>query len=332
VVKFGVVSRFFIVLCSADFEIRRDYVGWAAHTDGSYDIYPEKLMNNIADLHPSQLRHQLPIGGLLADKIIRLAATSWLVVVLIGQWLFASYIALMYAVPVLTQRYELANRAGHITGYVNGDSIGNVMLFWHVLPAALLSLSGVLQLLPLIRRRFPHFHRWNGRLFFVLGISGALTGLFLTWVRGSRLSDVGAIGISINGILIPIAIAFAWRAARARRLEAHKRWAIHAFLLVNAVWTFRLYLMAWFVINGGPNGNNRTLDGPADLTITYACYLLPMLVAELVFWAQKQQRVVIKSSVAFVLILGVMLTGLGVFSATVLMWWPRVSVYLTSFY
>jgi hypothetical protein len=47
--------------------------------------------------------------------------------------------------------------------------------------------------------------RWNGRMFLTLGLLGALTGLYLTWVRGSRLSDIGSIGLTLNGLLILLA-------------------------------------------------------------------------------------------------------------------------------
>jgi hypothetical protein len=60
------------------------------------------------------------------------------------------------------------------------------MLFSHVLAGAVLSAGGLLQLLPWLRRRMPGWHRWNGRVFLVLALAGTLSGLFLTWVRGSR--------------------------------------------------------------------------------------------------------------------------------------------------
>ncbi len=261
-----------------------------------------------------------------ADRALHWAAASWLAVALIGQWLFAIYVALMYALPVATGNFAAASLSSHtITGYVTGDRIGNTMLFAHVLPAVLLSIGGILQLIPAMRRHFPRFHRWNGRLFLVLALLGAVSGLYLTWIRGSRLSELGALGITINGVLIPIFVALCWRAARQRDFIVHRRFAVHAFLLVNAVWTFRLYLMAWYLLNQGPNGNTNKLDGPADLTISFACYLLPMLMAELLFWAQRQQQRLRKWCVAVALSVGVLITTFGVIAAAMMMWWPRVS-------
>ena len=266
-----------------------------------------------------------------ADRALQLSIAGWVLVALAGQWLFAFYIAVMYALPMVTGNHEAANQARPITGYVAGDTLGNTMLFAHVLPAALLSLCGVLQLLPVLRRRWPSLHRWNGRVFLTMGLLGALTGLYLTWVRGSRLSDLGAIGITLNGLLIPLAILLAWRAARARQFDRHRRWAVHAFLLINGVWTFRLYLMGWYLLNQGPNGNTNTLDGPVDLFISFACYALPMAVAELWLWAQRQRSAKTKWWVAGVQSVGAVVTLLGVVGATMAMWLPRVSKVLANF-
>ena len=100
-----------------------------------------------------------------------------------------------------------------------------------MLPAIILALSGIFQLFPNIRAKYPSFHRWNGRVFLLFGITGALTGLYLSWGAGLRLSDIGALGITLNGILIPIAIALTWYHIRNKNIEKHKRWAIHSFML-----------------------------------------------------------------------------------------------------
>jgi hypothetical protein len=78
--------------------------------------------------------------------------------------------------------------------------------------------GGIIQLLPIVRRKFPVVHRWNARIFLSLGLMGALSGLYLTWVRGARLSDVGAMRLTLNVILIVVAVAvvLAWRYAMAK--------------------------------------------------------------------------------------------------------------------
>jgi hypothetical protein len=211
---------------------------------------------------------------------------------------------------------------------VAGDSMGNFLYFAHVIPAAILSMTGVVQIIPAIRQRFPTLHRWNGRLFLSLGLCGAIGGLYLTWGRGSRLSDFGAIGITLNGLLIPIAVYLAWHYARQKRFAVHRRWAIQAFLLVNGVWTFRLYLMAWYIINQGPHGNSKQLDGPADIALSFACYLLPMAISGLVFWAEYKKRVALTWGVSVLMGVGSLITLFGVIAATFAMWMPPIQAVL----
>jgi hypothetical protein len=258
------------------------------------------------------------------QKLLDYLTRTWVFVALLGQWIFALYIFIAFGLAALTGDPTSANTSNMITGYIADDSVGNSMLLLHLLPAFVLSFCGIFQLLPYIRKHYPSIHKWNGRIFLSLGLSGAITGLSLTWVRGSRLSDIGSIGITLNGILIVIAIFFVWKFARKRKFAAHARWAIHAFILVNAVWTFRLYLMSWFIVNQGPNGNTANIDGPADIALSFACYLLPMFVAEVYFWAKRKHQgypVVIANSL---MLLGVLLTTLGVVAATMLMWLPRI--------
>lgn len=259
-----------------------------------------------------------------ADKVLNGTVKSWIAVALVGQLLFASYIFILYAMPVLAGSPELVSKLSPVTG-MKKDIGGDLnVLFAHILPAIVMALSGLLQLFPAIRQRFPTFHRWNGRLFFVLGVTGAFTGMYLSWVAGLRLSDTGALGISLNGMLIPVFIALAWYAAFTKRFAAHQRFAIHSFILVNGVWFFRLYLMGWYVINQGPNGNTKHIDGPADIALSFLCYLVPMLLAELVFYAKRSRHAEIKWAVAAFASVGLVFTVIGVAAAGMMMWWPRI--------
>jgi len=249
---------------------------------------------------------------------------SWLFVALLGQWIFASYIFARFAVPTLTGTLSSADTAGLIKGYVDGDKFDNGILMLHLLPAILLSFGGIFQLLPYLRNKYPAFHRWNGRMFLSLGLLGAITGLYLTWGRGSRLSDIGAIGVTINGLLILLAATLAWRYAVKRQFQNHMRWATHAFILINGVWSFRLYLMSWFILNQGANGNTEKMDGPADIILSFASYLLPMLIAEIYFWAKRQKSTYRVSIANLFMLFGLLITILGVGAASLMMWWPRI--------
>ena len=253
------------------------------------------------------------------------AVKWWIAAVLVGQWMFGLYILFRFTMPWLRGDLDDSQFTTMIRGYENGEVFNNGVLLLHIIPVMLISLSATFQLVPFIRNRFPKFHRWNGRLFLVVGFFGAISGLFMTWVIGSRLSDLGAIGVTINGIIIPIFVYYAWRTAVKRNFSSHRRLAVHTFILINGVWSVRLYLMAWFMVNQGPLGNTRLIDGPADIAISFASYLLPMAIAELAFWSERRRSSLTTLIAAIGVTLLALLTTLGVYAATTMMWLPRIT-------
>lgn len=259
----------------------------------------------------------------LVDRLLPWTARAWFVAALVGQWLFALFIFGVFAWSIASGHPEAMNRSEPITGHVAGDALGNGVLYSHVLAALVLSLGGILQLVPAIRRHFPAWHRWNGRIFLTLALLGALSGLWLTWIRGSRLSIWPAIAISINALLMLLAIGYAWRHAVAKRWALHRQWAIRAFLLVNAVWTMRLGFMAWIILNQGPRGQTGQLDGWFDIAWSFGCWLLPLAIAELYFRAERG-TVRLRWSASIVLGLGALLTALGTWGAWSFMWSPHL--------
>ncbi|WP_448211881.1 DUF2306 domain-containing protein [Colwellia sp. MEBiC06753] len=270
-----------------------------------------------------------PLFGLQrANKTLDLSIKSWFTITFIGQWAFAFYILTIYTLT-------LANGL-NVTDFSpapnlkNADSTVRLMFFFHVIPAIYLSLFGISQLIPAIRNKYRVFHRWNGRIFLALGFTGALTGLFLQWSKGLQTNTAASLGISLNGLLILVAVFFTWRYATNKRFDLHQRWAIHTFFLVNGVWTFRLYLMGWYMVNQGPNGNSSNVDGPMDIFLSFACYLFPMAATEFYFWLKKQRTTSTIWSGSVVITIGALITLVGVSAAIIMMWYPRIAKVLAT--
>ena len=257
-----------------------------------------------------------------AESLLRRSGLAWFLVAAAGQGAFIWMIVAHYGRKTLAGDLAGWNNKPIIKGYVSGDHAGNLMFAVHVLLAAVVTLGGLLQLVPAVRERAPALHRWNGRIFFVIAYVMALSGLWLTWGRRTYLSPVSAISVSANGVLILIFATLAWRMALARDLGAHRRWAMRAFLVVNGVWFLRVAIMAWVLISGGGAGMNQTLSGPADIGLQFGSYLIPLAVLEVYFHAQQSPVPAVKYRAAGLVITMTVVTALGVAGAVALMWGP----------
>jgi asparagine N-glycosylation enzyme membrane subunit Stt3 len=134
------------------------------------------------------------------------------------------------------------------------------------------------------------------------------------------------VGISINGLLILIAAVTAWRLARARRVAAHRRWALRSFILISGVWFFRVGMMCWILLNQGPVGiGGKGFDGPFVRFWAFGCYLVPLALLELYLRAQDRGSVPGRYAMATVLAVLTLGTAIGIFGAAMGMWLPRLT-------
>ncbi|MFS2317990.1 DUF2306 domain-containing protein [Maricaulis sp. D1M11] len=259
-----------------------------------------------------------------AHQALKSAGITWFIVATIGQWIFVYYILAYYGGKTLSGAYGEINDRGLITGYVDGHVFGNVMFFTHVFLAAVMTVGGALQLTPQIRNRVPVLHRWVGRLFVVTALVLAIGGYVMTWAMGVRLTDIGAMGVSLNAHLIVFFALLTIFYAMKGKIDTHRRWAMRLYMVCHGVWFFRLGLMGWYMLNQGPMGNTSNLDGPADLALSFGSYLVPLAVLELYQRATDLSSAPFKWIMTAVVFLGALATGFGVFAAYAMLWAPHL--------
>lgn len=260
-----------------------------------------------------------------ADRALRAVVVLWWCVAAAGLWVFGLYIAAVYGVGVASgdlARWNVVLPDGH--GYVRGDVPGNTALGVHLAAAFLVTASGLLQLVPQIRARAPRVHRWNGRLFLSAGMAAALTGLIVAFSRGAVAGGYMMVGNSLNAALILVCGAQAWRYARARRFDAHRRWALRAFVVINAIWFYRLGMMFWFTVNRGPVGHTDAFDGPWDIFLAFAHVLVPLGAMELYLAARDRGGPAARGLMAGGLLVATLAMGVGIAAAVAFMWLPRI--------
>lgn len=257
-------------------------------------------------------------------KFLKTSVNIWFVVVVIGQFIFALYILGLYGVNGLAGDFERWNDTT-ISGYVPKDVWGNIFFALHMALAAVITIGGPLQLIKRVRSKFPRFHRINGRIYIISAFVISLAGLYLAWMRSMAGGLVGAIFITINAMLIMFCAFYAVKFAMARKLAAHRKWAIRLFLAMSGVWFFRVFLMGWIALNQGPVGFDMdTFQGPA-LNVLYTCsYILPVVFAGFYFKAKESKRPKAQKAISIFILLLTTYIAVGTVVATMGMWLPNL--------
>ena len=147
-------------------------------------------------------------------------------------------------------------------------------LFLHINAGTLALLTGPMQFWTGLRQRNLTFHRWMGRLYLVavgLGIIGAI-GLSAT-----TTFEWGVVnGIRMLVLAWFVTTAMAYYTIRQRLVSLHKEWMIRSYIVTFAFVTFR------FLQDYSPLSRVRP-EGDRDTTIAWACWVVPLAIAEMVF-------------------------------------------------
>src|SRR5271156_4971849 len=119
-----------------------------------------------------------------ADRALKAAAGFWFVVTVLGQLVFALAVASFYGLSAARGNWQQWNKS-MTHGYTPGHPLKNLVVAIHLGSAVIILLCGAIQLIPKIRQRFPAFHRWNGRIYFVTALALSMAGLYMLWFRGA---------------------------------------------------------------------------------------------------------------------------------------------------
>ncbi|WP_329087313.1 MULTISPECIES: DUF2306 domain-containing protein [unclassified Streptosporangium] len=111
------------------------------------------------------------------------------------------------------------------------------LLVGHVAAGTLSLVTVVLQLWPWLRRRYPAFHRWSGRLYVFVG--AIPTSIFVLLMLPVSI-PAGKVGGAVAAILWTATALIGWVKLRQRRYAEHRRWMIYSFAILwgTPVWGF----------------------------------------------------------------------------------------------
>lgn len=148
-------------------------------------------------------------------------------------------LAAFLSVGVALVSYRLVTGLPLASPEILGNLFARPWLAVHVAGAATALLLGAFQFLPAVRRRKP-LHRWMGRVYATGCVVGGLAGLRLAF--GTTAGTFAGIGFGLLAVSWIYATTQAWRFARERRFDEHRRWMIRSFAMTFAAVTLRLYL------------------------------------------------------------------------------------------
>lgn len=263
-----------------------------------------------------------------ANAALDASARLWFLVTILGQWIFAAYVAAFYG-PRLVQGGAAGLQGAHLfNGYMPGDTTGNAALVGHLLLAIIIIGGGPLQLIPQIRARFPVFHHWVGRTYMLTAVASSIAGLYLIWTRPLFGPLVNNIATSLDGVLIIVFAAIALRYAIARDIRTHRRWALRLFMVVSAVWFLRVGFRVWVFLTGGVGIDDETFSGPFVYAWHFGQYLLPLAILELYFRARDSADARGRYAMAAGLVVVTILMGIGIFLVTLKSTLPRLQIAL----
>jgi uncharacterized membrane protein len=287
------------------------------------DTHCRQIFNRSTHMSDMVLNNRT-LSEVLPQHAFRISVKLWFGIAAIGHWIFLAYILAVFYPPIAEHGLDGLKGSHLPSGFVEGDTFGNLASIAHVLLAALIIGGGPLQLIPAIRSRFPKFHRVLGRSYLFAAVSSSLGGLYMTWTR-SPIGDVyTSIGISGDAVFIIIFAALAVYHAIGRRIAIHRRWALRLFMAASAVWFYRVSLMAWVMLTGGIGIDWEAFTGPFLYFLSFAQYLLPLAMLEWYFYCQRNSTPAMLITFSVTLFSLTVLMTLGIFVATMGMWLPKM--------
>jgi uncharacterized membrane protein YozB (DUF420 family) len=209
-----------------------------------------------------------PLGASTGNRKIKLAATilAWAGVVAIAVGFVIKYVLFYY------RHYDA----------VSFDTLWprRTWLFLHINGGTLALLTGPWQFWTGLRQRHMSIHRWTGRLF-LLGVAAGVAGAVGLVVKeaGYWAFGVGLMGLAASWL---VTTSMAYYSIRQGLVALHKEWMIRAYVVTFAFVFFRV------MSDYTPMSRLRP-EGDRDITIAWACWVVPLAVTEMVFQVRRMR-------------------------------------------
>ncbi len=168
----------------------------------------------------------------------------------------ALFLAFFTAIPVLNAIVQVFQIP---TGTYPEESarlaIAPIAWFAHVLAGAGFGITGPLQFVRALRRRFGALHRITGRVFVFSGAILGLSGLSLLSQVASERTPVVDIARGIFGLCLLVTLTLGMAAIRDRDIARHRAWMIRAYAIGMGLGAVAMVFFPIYIVMGqAPTG------------------------------------------------------------------------------
>ncbi|KAL7481713.1 hypothetical protein ACHAW6_007386 [Cyclotella cf. meneghiniana] len=247
----------------------------------------------------SPLRTCLPPASLYYQQIHKTSALQW-------SWILLNLSLYAFAIPwmlsgIINQYFISKNYDSTLPGL--DDTAARIFFIGaHMGLGLVCLLLYPLQFFQCIRKRYPTFHRWSGRLSLISAVFASFCGLVFICLKKFRL--VGGINMGIAfflyGVVFGTCAAVTGYYARKREFRRHKNWAIRSYSQILATMLYRYYyaVLGGFGAVHSPDETNLECGPddvcdyflkPFDALHVWTFFLVPLLFAEAVVYLLRDQ-------------------------------------------
>ena len=140
----------------------------------------------------------------------------------------------------------------------------------HIILGLVMILLGPTQFIGSIRKRWPAFHRWSGRVFVLSGFTAAITGFAMNILFPPVGGLLKVAAIFIMSITLFVALIVALRAILRGDVATHKAWMIRAYAVPLAGGATGIFVLPFAIAHGEPSDLELGCGRWAALLITAA--------------------------------------------------------------
>ncbi|MEL6640388.1 MAG: DUF2306 domain-containing protein [Pseudomonadota bacterium] len=168
---------------------------------------------------------------------------------------------------------------------ISPHQVANFGIFLHMVTGAVITVLAPLQLVPILRRKWPVVHRWSGRVLVVFAFVTGCGGLAYIALHGTIGGPRMSVAFAIYGFLVLICALQTIRFARTRNWVAHQDWALRMFFLAIGSWLYRVHYAIWAPLTDRA-GMARDFSGSFDQFNLWAFYVPYLVLLECVLAAK----------------------------------------------